>query len=683
MTYMNPTTALTNISTDSNYTENKGGENSDVDYGGFDANAQEEIRNLARTVSRSTVPGGPENHFLSRTTSNVSEIPGSSPFSGNLDERLDPNSNAFDSALWIKNLQKLAYSDTDYYKPSSLCLVYKDLRTYGEDSGAEYQSNFGNSLYKAASQVVLLLRRNDKTSSQVDILKPMDGIVRSGKVTVVLGRPGAGCTTFLKTVAAQTHGFHVDQKSVISYDGLTPKEIENNFRGEVVYCAETENHFPHMSVGDTLAFAARMRTPQNRPMGVSREEYATHMADVAMATFGLLHTGNSKVGNDYIRGVSGGERKRVSIAEVYLAQARIQCWDNSTRGLDSATALEFVRALKTSALVSNSTSLVAIYQCSQDAYDLFDDVVLLYEGYQIYYGSAQKAKDYFVRMGFNCPARQTTADFLTSLTNPLEREAQPGFEDRVPRTPKEFNDRWNGSPERAELLSEINFQLDEGKIAAKRNEFSQHYNARQAKSSRPKSPFTVSFAMQVKYLMGRNILRIKGDPSVTLFTVIGNTIIAIIIGSLFISLKTTTNEFFARTAVLFFAVLFNSFSSLLEILSLYEARHCGKTQEVCLLSPCSRCLCFDHHRASSENCHLSSLQHLFVLHGQLETQPRSFLLLLVDEFPWYFGNVAFIPYHWCLDKDACPGHDSCFGIIVGIIDLHWLCYSSTTDSWLV
>ncbi|KAM9939518.1 hypothetical protein OXX80_001000 [Metschnikowia pulcherrima] len=542
----------------------------DTDYDGLGSQAQAEIRKLARHVSRGTAPGVSEELYLARTKPDA-DVPGCSPFAGNLDPRLDPNASAFDTSFWIENLQKLAYSDTDYYKPSSLGLVYKDLRTYGQDTGADYQSNFGNTLFKAVASFLQQFRKPDP-ASQVDILKPMDGIIRSGKVTVVLGRPGAGCTTFLKTIAAQTYGFHVDKKSVISYDGMSPEEIERNFRGEVVYCAETEAHFPHMSVGDTLTFAARMRTPQNRPLGVSRETYARHMADVAMATFGLSHTRNSKVGNDYIRGVSGGERKRVSIAEVYLAQARVQCWDNSTRGLDSATALEFVRALKTSAQVSRSTSLVAIYQCSQDAYDLFDDVVLLYEGYQIYYGSAREAKQYFVDMGFYCPPRQTTADFLTSLTNPMEREVQEGCENIVPRTPKEFSDRWNDSIERAKVVAIIDSELKDGKVAAKRLEFWQHYNARQATSSRAKSPFTVSFSMQVKYLMGRNFLRTKGDPSVTLFTVIGNSVMAIIIGSLFIGLEKNTDAFFARTAVLFFAVLFNAFSSLLEILSLYEAR---------------------------------------------------------------------------------------------------------------
>jgi len=91
-----------------------------------------------------------------------------------------------------------------------------------------------------------------------------------------------------------------------------------------------------------------------------------------MAIFGLSHTINTKVGDDFIRGVSGGERKRVSIAEATLGQSPLQCWDNSTRGLDSATALEFVKTLKVSTELGGCAAVVAIYQASQSIYDVRD-----------------------------------------------------------------------------------------------------------------------------------------------------------------------------------------------------------------------------------------------------------------------------------------------------------------------
>lgn len=146
--------------------------------------------------------------------------------------------------------------------------------------------------------------------------------------------------------------------------------MHSRFRGEIVYQAETDVHFPQLTVGQTLLFAALARTPRNRLPGVSRKMYAQYLRDVVMAVFGISHTVNTKVGNDFIRGVSGGERKRVSIAEVTLNLSAIQCWDNSTRGLDSATALEFTKILRLSTELAGTSAIVAIYQASQPAYDV-------------------------------------------------------------------------------------------------------------------------------------------------------------------------------------------------------------------------------------------------------------------------------------------------------------------------
>ena len=271
-------------------------------------------------------------------------------------------------------------------------------------------------------------------------------------------------------------------------------------------------------------------------------------------------------------GVSGGERKRVSIAEASLSGANVQCWDNATRGLDAATALEFIRALKTSAAILDATPLIAIYQCSQDAYDLFDNTIVLYEGYQIYFGKAREAKEFFINMGFECPQRQTTADFLTSLTNPEERVVRPGFENKVPRTPFEFSEYWRNSPEYTTLTTKIDNYFQEVQSSGVREEYHNSHVARQAKHAPSRSPYTVSFGMQVKYIIGRNFLRIKGDPSITIFSVFGQGVMGLILSSVFYNLHSTTGKFYYRGAAMFFAVLFNAFASLLEIMSLFEGR---------------------------------------------------------------------------------------------------------------
>lgn len=552
-----------------------------------DLKEQENIRKLARSLTRQSLhsvsknsltdnenPNNTNSEFgLTRSLTNISCVPGQVPFDGEVtDPRLDPESDTFDPAFWAQNLRKLYLSDKDYYKPVELGVCLKNMRVSGISVDSDYQSTVLNLPLKWGEKLYTNLFRSNDESRYFDILKPMDALFEPGRLCVVLGRPGAGCSTLLKTISARTYGFKIQPESVISYDGITQKEITNNYRGDVIYSAEMDYHFASLPVGYTLEFAARCRCPESRPEGITREQYYKHYAAVVMATNGLSHTYNTKVGNDFVRGVSGGERKRVSISEVTLAGAKVQCWDNSTRGLDSATALEFVRALKTNANVSRITPLIAIYQCSQDAYDLFDDVLLLYEGYEIYFGKAEHAKQYFLDMGWDCPPRQTTADFLTSVTSPAERQAKPGWENKVPRTAKEFYDIWLQSKEYAELKTKIDNHLAKSEDGEMKRQLAEHHKARQSKNLRPQSPFLISFGMQVKAVIHRNIQRIKGDPSVYLSAIIANSVMGLLVSSMFYNQKSNTGSFYYRTSALFTAILFNSFSSFLEILALFEAR---------------------------------------------------------------------------------------------------------------
>nr|MCP8717853.1 ABC transporter permease [Asgard group archaeon] len=546
-------------------------ESSENVYNGFDAHISEDIQNLAREFSHESTTNSIND--LQRLHTNMSEVPGINPYTDEAHSRgkLNPESDNFNAKFWIKNLRKLYDSDPDYYKPSRLGIAYRDLRAYAVATDYNYQPTVANVFWKLLNDGVHYLKKHDD-SIYFDILKPMDGIMKPGELTVVLGRPGAGCSTLLKTLASQTYGFHIGKESKISYDGISSTEIEKHYRGNVIYSAETDAHFPHLTVGQVLEFSAKMRTPQNRGEGVDRETYAKHMASVYMATYGLLHTRNTNVGNDFVTGVSGGERKRVSIAEASLSGANVQCWDNATRGLDAATALEFIKALKTSAVILESTPIVAIYQCSQDAYDLFDNVVVLYEGYQIFFGKANKAKEYFIRMGYDCPQRQTTADFLTSLTNPSERRALPGYENKVPRTPEEFEAYWKRSPEYTMLINEIDSYFIECEKLNIKQTYHESHVARQSNHTRPTSPYTVSFFMQVKYVMQRNFLRMKADPSIPIATILSQLIMGLLLASVFYKLKKDTSTFYFRSGSLYFSLVFNAISSILEILALFEAR---------------------------------------------------------------------------------------------------------------
>lgn len=95
-----------------------------------------------------------------------------------------------------------------------------------------------------------------------------------------------------------------------------------------------------------------------------------------------------------------------------------------------------------------------MYQAPQSAYDLFDKALVIYEGRQIYFGSASRAKEYFINLGFECPPRQTTPDFLTSMAFSAERILRLGY--HPPCTPDEFVTAWRNSPDYKALQTEIN-----------------------------------------------------------------------------------------------------------------------------------------------------------------------------------------------------------------------------------
>jgi ATP-binding cassette subfamily G (WHITE) protein 2 (PDR) len=226
-----------------------------------------------------------------------------------------------------------------------------------------------------------------------------------------------------------------------------------------------------------------------------------------------------------------------------------------------------------SANLQGTVHLVAIYQASQAIYDIFDKAVVLYEGRQIYFGPCDEAKEYFVEMGYECPSRQTTGDFLTSVTNPAERKVREGYEKKVPRTPDEFEKYWKESSHCQALKQEIAEHEEEFPMGGKTLEdFQASKKSMQAKHIRPESPYTVSIPMQIKYCTKRAYQRLWNDKTSTVTTIIGQIIMALIIGSIFYGTPNSTASFFQKGGVLFFAVLLNALIAISEINSLYAQR---------------------------------------------------------------------------------------------------------------
>ena len=486
------------------------------------------------------------------------------------DDSLNPQSPSFDLRKWLNAAMNEGARSGE--RDHNMGILFRNLNIFGSGAALQYQETVTSLLIAPIRLVQMIF---ESRSPRRHILHNFDGVLKRGELLLVLGRPGSGCSTFLKSLCGEVHGLDVAKDSVIHYNGIPQKRIIKEFKGEVVYNQEVDRHFPRLTVGQTLEFAAATRTPHQRFEGMSRSEYAKHMAQVIMAVFGLSHTYNTNVGDDFIRGVSGGERKRVSIAEMALSGAPVAAWDNSTRGLDSATALKFVESLRLLADITGSTHAVAAYQASQNIYDTFDKVILLYEGRQIYYGSIEAAKPYFERQGWYCPPRQTTGDYLTSLTNPQERLVKTGMEDRVPRTAEEFEQAWRSSREYEllqEEMAEYERQYPVGVDTNAFAEFQQQKRGNQAKNTRAKSPYLISVPMQIKLNTVRAYQRLYNDSVATVSTVVSNIILALIIGSCFYMSPNTPEGFQSKGATLFFAVLLNALTAMSEINNLYAQR---------------------------------------------------------------------------------------------------------------
>jgi ATP-binding cassette subfamily G (WHITE) protein 2 (SNQ2) len=137
--------------------------------------------------------------------------------------------------------------------------------------------------------------------------------------------PGSGCSTLLKTIANLREDYHAVEGNVY-YDSISPEDLKQYFRGDVQYCPEDDVHFPTLTVDQTLKFTAKTRTPHIR-LDHTREEYTKLITDILITIFGLNHARKTAVGDAAIRGVSGGERKRVSIAEALATRSCVTAWD--------------------------------------------------------------------------------------------------------------------------------------------------------------------------------------------------------------------------------------------------------------------------------------------------------------------------------------------------------------------
>ncbi|KAI7870595.1 ABC-2 type transporter-domain-containing protein [Spinellus fusiger] len=406
---------------------------------------------------------------------------------------------------------------------------------------------------------------------EVTILQEFNGFCKSGEMLLVLGRPGSGCTTLLKVIANMRSSY-TNIEGDVSYGGIDAITFKKHYRGQVCYNSEEDQHYPTLTAKQTLQFALRTKTPGKRLPDETRKDFVGRVLYMLGNMLGLTKQMNTVVGNAFVRGLSGGERKRLSIAEQMTTSSTINCWDCSTRGLDAASALDFVRSLRIMTDVLNKTTVATLYQASNSIFKLFDKIILLDGGYCLYFGPSDQAKTYFEDLGFYCPPRKSVPDFLTGICNPIEREFRPGFENSVPQFPVEFQERYKKSDVYREMMAELDSYESQVKATYQADDFKQAMLDEHQKRAPRSSPYISSFYQQVSALVVRQYHLLITDRE-ALISRYGTILIqSLITASCFYNLPLSGTGSFSRGGALFLSIVFNSFIAQTELVNFMMGR---------------------------------------------------------------------------------------------------------------
>ncbi|KAL0330265.1 UNVERIFIED_CONTAM: Pleiotropic drug resistance protein 1 [Sesamum radiatum] len=279
----------------------------------------------------------------------------------------------------------------------------------------------------------------------LSILHDLNGIIKPGRMTLLLGPPGSGKTTLLSALAGRLDS---DLKVLgrITYNGHEMHEFIP--QRTAAYISQHDLHMGEMTVRETLAFSARcqgvgagyemiaelLRREKEanikpdpdidifmKAISIEGQE-ASVMTDYVLKILGLEICADTFVGNEMFRGISGGQKKRVTIGEMLVGPARALFMDEISTGLDSSTTFQIVNSIKQSIHILQGTALISLLQPAPETYELFDDIILLSDGRIVYQGPRENVLEFFESTGFKCPERKGVADFLQEVTSRKDQE---------------------------------------------------------------------------------------------------------------------------------------------------------------------------------------------------------------------------------------------------------------------
>ncbi|CAG8642198.1 4005_t:CDS:10, partial [Acaulospora morrowiae] len=244
-------------------------------------------------------------------------------------------------------------------------------------------------------------------SGQNQILHNVHGCAKPGEILAIMGPSGCGKTTLLNIL-----GDRVSKRGIsgtINMNGRRPTKETKRF---VAYCAQDDIFFPQLTVRETLSFTARLRLPRDMP---KREKL--RQVENTIQLLNLSKCADTKIGDSWSRGISGGERKRASIGSELLTDPSVILLDEPTSGLDSSFALELIKILKEFAIQQHKTIIMVIHQPSSQVFELFDKLLLMADGHVVYFGERANVVNYLNDQKCKCHPNFNPADYIMELLN--------------------------------------------------------------------------------------------------------------------------------------------------------------------------------------------------------------------------------------------------------------------------
>ncbi|KAL9266764.1 ABC transporter G family member 11-like protein [Drosera capensis] len=393
---------------------------------------------------------------------------------------------------------------------------------------------------------VMVTLSNGDTQKVLDCLT---GYAEPGSFTALMGPSGSGKSTLLDALSSRLAANAFVSGTVL----LNGRKTKLSF-GTAAYVTQDDNLIGTLTVRETISYSARLRLPDKMPRS---EKMA--LVESTIIEMGLQDCADTVIGNWHLRGISGGEKRRVSIALEILMRPRLLFLDEPTSGLDSASAFFVTQTLRGLSR-GGRTVIASIHQPSSEVFELFDRLYLLSGGKTVYFGQASDAYEFFAQAGFPCPALRNPSDhFLRCINSDF---------DKVKATLKgsmklrfEANDDPLEKTTTAEATRNlINFYA--------KSQYS--YEARQRVEEISKVKGTVldaggsqaSFMMQAYTLTKRSFVNMSRDFGYYWLRLVIYIVVTICIGSIYFNVGTGYNSILARGSCASFVFGFVTFMSI-------------------------------------------------------------------------------------------------------------------------